>query len=258
MTLTSWRSVSSQRFVTRTKRLTLEQWENTSRTVAGTKAENTYGCRPQHTDERRYRPAYQHAATNVSHCLSQCDGEGESKQQTSRKLANWPDKARVVGSSGPRSYDVELEDGRMIRRNRQHLLLTREPYKPVMDETGETTPGDTNANRDPQRRNYTVITSVAYTVITSVAYTVITSVAYTSSPVLRTPSSPMLRTPSSPVLRTPSSPVLRTPSSPVLRTPSSPVLRTPSSPVLHKPRSELPGVRRYPEGNRKPPMRLAL
>ena len=33
-------------------------------------------------------------------------------------------------SSGPRSYDVELEDGRVMRRNRQHLLLTRESYQP--------------------------------------------------------------------------------------------------------------------------------
>ena len=33
-------------------------------------------------------------------------------------------------SSGPRSYYVKLEDGRVMRRNRQHLLLTRESYQP--------------------------------------------------------------------------------------------------------------------------------
>ena len=58
---------------------------------------------------------------------------------TNRRQGKWPHKARVVRSSGPRSYDVEMEDGHMTRRNRQHLLLTREPYRPIIAETGETT-----------------------------------------------------------------------------------------------------------------------
>ena len=46
------------------------------------------------------------------------------------RQGRWPVKGRVMRSSGPRSYDVELEDGRVMRRNRQHLLLTRESYQP--------------------------------------------------------------------------------------------------------------------------------
>ena len=33
-------------------------------------------------------------------------------------LGQWPVKGRVMRPSGPRSYDVELEDGRVMRRNR--------------------------------------------------------------------------------------------------------------------------------------------
>ena len=46
------------------------------------------------------------------------------------RQGRWPVKGRVMRSSGPRSYYVELEDGRVMRRNRQHLLLTRESYQP--------------------------------------------------------------------------------------------------------------------------------
>ena len=72
-------------------------------------------------------------------------------------LGQWPVKGRVMKYSGPRSYDVELEDGRVMRRNRQHLLLTRESYQPsngltpkppsVMDATlGVITPGPPLSN----------------------------------------------------------------------------------------------------------------
>ena len=46
----------------------------------------------------------------------------------------WPERARVVGLRGPRSYDVEAEDGRIMRRNRQHLMATREAFKSYRDE----------------------------------------------------------------------------------------------------------------------------
>ena len=46
----------------------------------------------------------------------------------------WSERARVVGLSGPRSYDVQCEDGRRMRRNRQHLLATRETFKPSRTE----------------------------------------------------------------------------------------------------------------------------
>ena len=46
----------------------------------------------------------------------------------------WSGRAGVVGLSGPRSCDVQCEDGRRMRRNRQHLLATRETFKPFHTE----------------------------------------------------------------------------------------------------------------------------
>ena len=68
------------------------------------------------------------------------------------RQGQWPVEGRVMKSSGPRSYDVELEDGRVMRRNRQNLFNHRESYqrsngltpKPpaLMDATqGVSTPG---------------------------------------------------------------------------------------------------------------------
>ena len=37
-------------------------------------------------------------------------------------------RAKVVRLSGPRSYDVLSEDGRLMRRNRQHLMSTRKTF----------------------------------------------------------------------------------------------------------------------------------
>ena len=37
-------------------------------------------------------------------------------------------RAKVVHLSGHRSYDVLCEDGRVMRRNRQHLMTTRETF----------------------------------------------------------------------------------------------------------------------------------
>ena len=73
------------------------------------------------------------------------------------RQGQWPVKGRVIRSSGPRSYDVELEDGRVMCHNRQHLLLTRKSYQPsngltpkpptVMDATLDvTTPGPPLSN----------------------------------------------------------------------------------------------------------------
>lgn len=41
----------------------------------------------------------------------------------------WDTKARVMRVERPRSYRVETEDGKMLRRNRQHLLATAEPFR---------------------------------------------------------------------------------------------------------------------------------
>ncbi|XP_077528618.1 uncharacterized protein LOC144141008 [Haemaphysalis longicornis] len=40
--------------------------------------------------------------------------------------ATWSPKGTVTRRTSPRSYEVETEDGRVFRRNRRHLLATRE------------------------------------------------------------------------------------------------------------------------------------
>lgn len=40
----------------------------------------------------------------------------------------WATKAKVVDRTRPRSYTVTTEKGNVIRRNRQHLLATKEPF----------------------------------------------------------------------------------------------------------------------------------
>ena len=43
----------------------------------------------------------------------------------------WKEKAKVISKSRmPRSYNVETEAGKVLRRNRQHLLETKEPFVP--------------------------------------------------------------------------------------------------------------------------------
>nr|XP_054920277.1 uncharacterized protein LOC129381440 [Dermacentor andersoni]XP_054933339.1 uncharacterized protein LOC129387794 [Dermacentor andersoni] len=54
--------------------------------------------------------------------------------------SSWRRKARVLQSSGqPRSYVVMTEDGQLLRRNREHLLPTRESFRlsgPPHDDEG--------------------------------------------------------------------------------------------------------------------------
>ncbi|XP_037565227.2 uncharacterized protein K02A2.6-like [Dermacentor silvarum] len=42
--------------------------------------------------------------------------------------ATWSPKGIVMGRTSPRSYDVETEGGRVFRRNRRHILQTREQW----------------------------------------------------------------------------------------------------------------------------------
>ena len=44
----------------------------------------------------------------------------------------WTERATVVGLSGPRSYTVGGEGGRVMRRNRRHLQATQEVYQPEL------------------------------------------------------------------------------------------------------------------------------
>ena len=44
----------------------------------------------------------------------------------------WTERVTVVGLSGPRSYTARGEDGRVMRRNKRHLLATRDVYQPEL------------------------------------------------------------------------------------------------------------------------------
>ena len=48
-------------------------------------------------------------------------------QSHSMRKPQWPDLGRVIRKSGPRLYDIETNYGRLLTRNRQHLLSTMEP-----------------------------------------------------------------------------------------------------------------------------------
>lgn len=54
----------------------------------------------------------------------------EEGQVVRVKKGWWSKKAKVVAKTRPRSYQVLTEDRRVIRRNRQHLLPTSEPFRP--------------------------------------------------------------------------------------------------------------------------------
>ncbi|KAL1477586.1 hypothetical protein MTO96_035621 [Rhipicephalus appendiculatus] len=56
----------------------------------------------------------------------------------------WNRKAQVLGQVAPRSYQVATEDGRRLRRNRRHLLRTREQYReePVDNESSSSEESD--------------------------------------------------------------------------------------------------------------------
>ena len=40
----------------------------------------------------------------------------------------------------PRSYNIKTESGRILRRNRQHLLLSKEPFKSTTEVDKDVTP----------------------------------------------------------------------------------------------------------------------
>ena len=55
---------------------------------------------------------------------------GETVRVRHPRHNRWTGRARVVHARGPRSYDVQCEDGHVVRRNRQHLLVTKESFQP--------------------------------------------------------------------------------------------------------------------------------
>ena len=55
----------------------------------------------------------------------------------------WSEKALVTGKSRmTRSCNIKTESGRILRRNRQHLLLSKEPFKPTIDVDDDVTPAN--------------------------------------------------------------------------------------------------------------------
>ena len=51
---------------------------------------------------------------------------GEGQIVRVRGNGQWPKRGVILGQTGPRSYDVQTEDGAIYNRNRQHLLATKE------------------------------------------------------------------------------------------------------------------------------------
>ena len=70
----------------------------------------------------------------------------------------WHEKALVNGKSRmPRSYNIKTESGRILRRNRQHLLLSKEPFKPTIEVDDDITPANISSgyHDKPQEENPT-------------------------------------------------------------------------------------------------------
>lgn len=67
----------------------------------------------------------------------------------------WTRKAQVLGRVAPRSYEVATEDGRRLRRNRRHLLRTREQYREqVESESSSSDEGDGPTEPERPRREH--------------------------------------------------------------------------------------------------------
>lgn len=54
----------------------------------------------------------------------------EEGQVVRIKRKAWSQKAQVIGQTHPRSYKVLTQGNKLIRRNRQHLLPTKETFNP--------------------------------------------------------------------------------------------------------------------------------
>ncbi|XP_037512309.1 uncharacterized protein LOC119389155 isoform X2 [Rhipicephalus sanguineus] len=61
----------------------------------------------------------------------------------------WSQKAKVLGKVAPRSYNVATGEGKTLRRNRQQLLATSEPFAYYSD--SDTDIGDDDADEPPHQ-----------------------------------------------------------------------------------------------------------
>ncbi|KAH7980304.1 hypothetical protein HPB49_014527 [Dermacentor silvarum] len=69
------------------------------------------------------------------------------------------EKAKVMlRCAQPRSYNVVTEDGRLRRRNRRHLLPTKETFRRLLDDDSEDTSGNgaSQSQRQQQQRPLTL------------------------------------------------------------------------------------------------------
>lgn len=87
---------------------------------------------------------------DITSCPGQQDVWLQSRQQTLAKVKTlpelpnhavvrlrgytWDRRARVLGRVAPRFYRVVTKDHRVLRRNRQHLLATRECFQSEVEE----------------------------------------------------------------------------------------------------------------------------
>ena len=94
-----------------------------------------------------------------------------------RKDGVWSERATVLAKVAPNSYDVLLEKGKVLRRNRRHLLKTNETFTPMPQKEDDAshvvlrqhneeqpavptkvpiTPGEVSAKTAPSRNEQTV------------------------------------------------------------------------------------------------------
>ncbi|XP_070377310.1 uncharacterized protein [Dermacentor albipictus] len=76
------------------------------------------------------------------------------------KKGAWDTKAKVLKPAGyPRSYTVVTENGTVLRRNRQHLLLTREPFRRSVQEDDDDDFERNSGQRNGSAPSYTECTA---------------------------------------------------------------------------------------------------
>ncbi|KAL3211868.1 hypothetical protein MRX96_036238 [Rhipicephalus microplus] len=67
-----------------------------------------------------------------------------------RSKGAWAKRAKVLRPSGhPSSHDVTAEEGRQLRRNRRHLLLTSEDFSPDLPDSGQDVAPSATAHEVP-------------------------------------------------------------------------------------------------------------
>ena len=73
----------------------------------------------------------------------------------------WSEKALVTGKSRMlRSYNVKIESRRVLRRNRQHLILSKKPFKTTIEVDNDVTPAHISSGYPDKSQEENLTSSV--------------------------------------------------------------------------------------------------